>query len=127
MPKIELNTSLGTMDTTNDNIVIQSCLEDIKGGKSLDATGWPHMVIPGGHPIIKDDDGEYKPLALNEAGDAIDATKAAKTIGILKFSVLAAKPFAAIMVRGTVNEAAAVFAIPAGAKTPLGLIRFMSE
>ena len=116
-----------SVDTTNDNIVIVKMLEDIPGGKTLDVTGWPHATIPAGHPIIKDDDGEFKPIALNAEGDAIDATKAAKTIGILTCTILAEKPTASIMVRGTVNEAAAVYTIPAGCKTPLSLIRFTED
>lgn len=114
-----------TVDTTNDNIVVPVCLEDIPGGKTLDVTGWPDTVIPAGHPIILDDDGEYKPIAIN-AG-AIDNAKAAKTVGILTATILAEKPFAPIMVRGSVNEGALTYAIPAECKTPLSLIRFFEE
>lgn len=126
MAEVNLTSQI-QVDTTNDNIVIVKCLEDIPGGKALDVTGWPHTTIPAGHPIIKDDDGEYKPIALNVGGDAIDATKAAKTVGILVGTILTEQPAAAIMVRGTVNEAAAVYTIPAGCKAPLSLIRFVSE
>lgn len=116
-----------SVDTTNDNIVIVKMLEDMPGGKALDVTGWPHTTIPAGHPIIKDDDGNYKPIALNAEGIAIDATKAAKTVGILTRTILTENPQAPIMVRGTVNEAAAVFTIPSGCKTPLRLIRFTED
>ena len=120
----ELGTQMN-VDTTNDNIVIAQCFEDIPGGRTLDVTGWTPTTIPAGHPIILDDDGEYKPIALTDG--AIDDTKAAKTVGILKSTILTEKPFAAIMVRGSVNEGAAVYAIPAGCKSPLSLIRFFSE
>lgn len=120
-------TTQETIDTTNDSIVVSKMLETIPGGKTLDVTGWPHETIPGGHPIIKDDDGEYKPLALNAEGTEIDETKASKTVGILISTILTSKPIAAIMVRGSVNVEAAVYAIPAAAKNPLSLIRFWSE
>ena len=126
MAEVTLSSEI-KVNTTNDNIVIVKCLEDIAGGKILNVADWTPVSIPAGHPIIKDDDGEYKPLALNAEGTAIDATKAAKTIGILKATILTAQAMASIMIRGTVNEAVAMFAIPEAAKTPLSLIRFMSE
>lgn len=115
-----------SIDTTNDNIVIVKCLEDIPGGRTLDVAGWPHTTIPGGHPIIKEG-GEYKPIALNAEGTQIDPAQAANTVGILKGTILTDRPFAAIMVRGTVNQEAAVFTIPAECKAPLSLIRFTSD
>lgn len=126
MPTIDLATKTN-IDTTNDSIVIVKVIEGIPGGRTLDVTGWPHKTIPAGHPIIKDDDGEYKPLALNTEGTAIDATKAAKTVGVLTRTIAVAMPLAPVMVRGTVNENAAVFTIPSGVKTALSLIRFTSD
>lgn len=127
MTTINLTSSNYDVLTTNDNIVIVGMLEDIPGGRSLNVEGWPHDIIPGGHPIIKDTDDEYKPLALNSDGDAIDATKAAKTVGVLYRSVLTELALAPIMVRGSVNENAAVYTIPDAAKTALSLIRFTSD
>ncbi len=115
-----------SIDTTNDSIVIVHNMETIPGGKTLDVTGWGKTTIPAGHPIILDDDGEYKPIAL-DSNDEIDTANAAKTVGILVATILTESPLAAIMVRGTVNKEAAVYAIPAACQSPLSLIRFMSE
>lgn len=117
-------TTQTSVDTTNDSIVIVDNLESIPGGKTLDVTGWAPTTIPAGHPIILDA-GEYKPIALS--GSDIDETDAAKVVGILVATILTSKPLASIMVRGTVNDAAAVYAIPASCKAPLSLIRFASE
>lgn len=47
--------------------------------------------------------------------------------GILVASILTAKPFAAVMVRGTINKLAAPYAIIAAVETALPLIRFTND
>lgn len=113
------------MDTTNDTIVIAEALEYIRGGRTLDVTGWEKTTIPAGHPIIEDA-GEYKPIGLTEAGE-IDPTEADKTIGVLGGTVLTSDPRATIVVRGTVNDKAAVYTIPAACKEALPLVRFEAD
>lgn len=110
-----------------DNVIIPECLEDIKGGRSLDMEGWDKAtVIPAGLPVIVKD-GVYKPmpLASEEAiGTLPDQWQYA---GILRTSIPANAPMAAIMVRGTVNTAAVKFpltSILAALQTALPLIRF---
>jgi len=118
------------IDTTNDNIVVSNLLEDIPGGKALDVTGWPHAIIPAGHPVIKDDDGEYKPLALNSEGTAIETgagNKMDKVVGVLSATILTVRAFAPIAVRCRVNTEAVVYSIPATVQSNLSLITFFSE
>ncbi|MGB7842336.1 MAG: hypothetical protein WBL21_06065, partial [Salinimicrobium sp.] len=75
--------------------------------------------------------GVLKPLAIsNGTYDDLPAGHTYK--GILYGSILTAKPMAAVLVRGTVNEEAAknaheLPAYPAGAKTALSLIRFTKD
>lgn len=116
-----------TIDTTNDNIVIKSMIEDIPGGKALDVTGWNPTTIPAGHPIILSTSGEYQPIPLLEGDTEIDDTDADKTVGYLAGTILTAKPEASIMVRGTVNPNAAVYTIPTGCKTATPLVRFEGD
>jgi hypothetical protein len=64
----------GTTDqiiTGNDNIVIVNVFETIRGGRTLDVTGYPYDVLHAGHVIIKDADGEYKPMPLGGEGKIV--------------------------------------------------------
>ena len=112
-----------SVDTTNDTVVIAKNLETVAGGRTLDVTGFGDTEISAGHVIIKETaTGEYKPLPVT--GTLPGGHTYA---GILVASIKTDKALAAIMVRGTVNEAYAKYAIPAGAKTALSLINFISE
>ncbi len=124
--EIELGT-LSSVDTTTDNVVIENLLEDLRGGRSLDVSGWPvdRATIPAGWPIYKDG-GEYKPIELDEYNE-IDDTNADLCVGVLVGTILRAKPIAAIMVRGTVNVDAADFDIPEACQAKLSLIRISTE
>lgn len=116
-------TSKESIDTTRDSVVIVKNLETVAGGRTLDTTGFGDEEISAGHVIIRESaTGEYKPLPTRgrKPGGHYYA-------GILVASLKTAKPMAAIMVRGTVNEAYAKYAIPADAKTTLSLIRFINE
>jgi len=126
MAEINLTTQTN-VDTTNDNIVIVNSWQDIPGGKALDVTGWPHTTIPAGHPIVLGTSGEYKPIALNVDEITIDEAEAARTVGILKATILTEQPIAAIMVGGCINPSAAVYTIPAACKAVLPHIIFQSE
>ncbi|WP_142783356.1 hypothetical protein [Changchengzhania lutea] len=117
-------TSKNSVDTTNDSVVITKCLETVAGGRTLDVTGFGDTEISAGHVIIVDDaTGKiFKPLPTS-------GTKPAgySYAGILIASILTTNAQAAILVRGTVNEAWVKYAVPAGAKTDLSLIRFINE
>lgn len=125
-------TSQETVDTSKDNVTIVKVLETVPGGRTLDVsrTGLNALtVLKAGHIIIKETaTGEFK--ALGVSGGNYEALPAGhEYAGILCASVLTSKPHAAVLVRGTVNESSDLvpYAIPAGAKTALSLIRFTTD
>ena len=101
-----------TVDTAKDNVIIDKVFETIRGGRTLDVTGFAPTTISAGHVIILQA-GEYKP-------QPIDGTLDTLAVGILTVSILTAKPEAAIMTRGTVNEVPLAYPINAATKTALG-------
>ena len=118
--------------TGNDSIVIVENLESIRGGRTLDVTGFTPEVIKAGHVIIQSTaNGEYKPMPLASGDAAYDALPANHVYaGILVSTVRTKKAFAGIMVRGTVNPNATPFsmtAILAAVKTALPLIQFRAD
>lgn len=119
-----------TLDTGNDSIVIVDNFQSVRGGRSLDVTGFAPTTIKAGHVIIQETaTKEYKPMPVT--GNAYAALPAGHTYaGILVASILTAKPFAGIMVRGTVNPAAAPYpmtSILSVVKTALPLIDFRED
>lgn len=116
-----LQNSGEAIDTGNDTIVIVHNDETLRGGRTLDVVGFAPTVIKGGHVIIRETTGalDYKPLPVTGTLPADH-----EYAGILVSTILTAKPFASIMVRGTVNPNAAPYAIAAEVKTALPLIRF---
>lgn len=118
--------------TGNDNIVIVDNFQSIRGGRTLDVEDYPKDVLNAGHVIIHETaKDEYKPMPLNNDGDAYDALPEGHTYaGILIASVLTKRPFAGILVRGTVNPAAAPFpmtTILSALKSALPLIDFRED
>lgn len=119
------------VDTSYDGTTIPRCFETIPGGRSLDTTGFTAEVIQAGHLIIEETaTGVLKPMPVS--GTAYGTLPASHTYkGILVASILTAKPLAAIMVRGTINEEsfknATGFVTPGAAKTQLTLIRFVKD
>ncbi len=92
-----------TVDTSKDSIVIVDNFQSIRGGRTLDVTGFVPTVINAGHVIIKETaTNEYKPNPV--AGTAFAALPAGHTYaGIQINSVLTNKAMVGILVRGTVN------------------------
>lgn len=124
------------VDVGYDSVTIVANHEDIPGGKTLDTTGFAPTVIKAGHLVIVETaTGIYKPMPVNSGATAYNAWNTVSSghtaVGIVAASVLTAKPFVAIMVRGTVNEQAFVnnggFVAPSQAKTALSLIRFTKD
>jgi len=117
-------------DTGNDTIVIVKVLEAIPGGKTLDVTGFSPDVIPAGHLIIEETStGVLKPMPIS--GENYGALPASHTYkGVLISTILTAKPFAGIMVRGTVNKNASFYGIASvltAVRTALPLVRFTQD
>lgn len=132
MATANLNNEGQQIITGNDNVVIVDNFQSIRGGRTLDVTGFTPKIIKAGHVIIKETaTGEYKPMPVNTGETAYDALPADHTYaGILIASILTAKPFAGILVRGTVNPVAAPFpmtSILSAVKTALPLIDFRED
>ena len=88
----------------NDNIVIQKYISGIKGGRTLDVTGFTGDVIKAGHVIIVKD-GVYAPMPVS--GEAYGAlTSGYSYTGILYRSISTSRPEASIMTWGEVNSVA---------------------
>jgi hypothetical protein len=118
--------------TGNDNIVIVDNFQSIRGGRTLDVTGFAPEVIKAGHVIIKETaTGEYKPMPVNAGGTAYGTLPASHTYaGIQINTVRTKRPMAGILVRGTVNYKAAPYpmdTILAAVKTALPLIDFRED
>ena len=122
--------------TGNDNIVIVDVFQSIRGGRTLDVTGFTPEVIKAGHVIIKETaTGEYKPMPVDLTTDPANPAYAELPTGhtyagILIQSLLTKRPMAGIMVRGTVNPAAAPYPmdeILSDLKESLHLIDFRED
>ena len=67
----DLTNPIEDLITGNDNIVIVDNFQSIRGGRTLDVTGYPYNVLHAGHVIIKSADGEYKPMPLTGDGNIV--------------------------------------------------------
>jgi hypothetical protein len=123
--------------TGNDNIVIVDNFQSVRGGRTLDTTGFAPEVIKAGHVIIQATNGtkDYKPMPVDvttSPANPVYASLPANHVyaGILIASIPTKKPFAGILVRGTVNPAAAPYpmsGILAAVKAALPLIDFRED
>ena len=117
----------------NDNIVIVDNFQSIRGGRTLDITGFTEDVIPAGTIVIQDDATKvYKPAPI--ADGAYEALPEAHTIvGIVISSIPTNRAFAGILVRGTVNINAAPYGLSdndsllASAEEALPLVEFTHD
>jgi hypothetical protein len=119
-----------TYSTGNDNIVIVDVFASIRGGRTLDVTGFTPTVIKAGHLIIQETaTGEFKPMPVS--GSAYAALPAGHTYaGVLINTILKSKPFAGILTQGTVNHVAGPYTITtilAAVKAALNLIDFRAD
>lgn len=132
MAVTNLNNSKESFNTGMDNVVIVDNLQSIRGGRSLNVTGYPEDIIKAGHVIIKETStGDYKPMPLNGGGTEYNTLPGGHTYaGILIASIKKEKPFAGILVRGTVNINATPFkmtSIIEAVRTALPLIDFRAD
>lgn len=93
----------------DDSIVIQKYISGIKGGRTLDVTGFADSVIKAGHVIIVKN-GTYAPMPVSENAYGTLPSGYAYA-GVLYRSIPTAKPAASIMTRGEVNAVAAPYAM----------------
>lgn len=101
------------IDMSKDSIVIIENIASIKGGKSLDTTGYTLDVLKAGHIIIKETaTGNYKPMPLAVGNLAYDTLPAGHVyVGVLVATILTKRPFAGVMLEGYVNENASPFPV----------------
>lgn len=116
----------------NDNIVIVNYFDGIRGGRTLDMTGYDEKVVKAGHVLIKTSDGKIQPLPVSEGAYVPLATDAtSKYYGYLVATIPADKPFAAIMTRGTINPKATPYpmtdALITAVKAALPLIDYQED
>lgn len=104
-----------TVDTSKDNVIIDKIIETVRGGRTLDVTGFAPTYIQAGHVILKNAAGEYVPQPVDGS-----LPVGSEAVGILTVSVLASKPQASIMSRGTVNEVQLAYPINQATKDALG-------
>lgn len=127
-----LTNSREDMLTSNDNVVIVDVFQSIRGGRTLDVSGYSPGVIAAGHVIIKETStGVYKPMPVDSGGSAYASLpEGHEYAGILISSIRTVRPFAGIMVRGTVNPVASPYpldGILSAVKTALPLIDFRED
>lgn len=92
-----------------DSVIIRNYVNGVKGGKVLDMKGFKPEVLKCGHVVIKSKDDVYKPLPLNEAGDAYADLPANHTyVGIATTSIEWSKEgsLVGILTAGEVNDKA---------------------
>lgn len=125
-----LNNSGNSFDNGNDGIVIIKNLEVIPGGRTLDTTGFTPANVKEGHLVIEETaTGVLKPMPVS--GSDYAALPANHTYaGVVISTVLTAKPFVSILLRGSVNHEAAPYgmsSILAAVKTALPLVIFTKD
>ncbi len=82
MATANLNNDVVNGSASKDSIVIVDNFQSIRGGKTLDTTGFTPAVIQAGHVIIKETaTGEYKPMPATELSEDGVATIGTVTEG----------------------------------------------
>ena len=121
-----------SVDTGLDGVVIQKMIEDVPGGRTIDVTDVEAAygnILKAGHPILRHP--TTKDFKAQEVAAGVYKAPAGgyEYYGILYVSVPMDKALGSIMVRGTVNEAAAEeYGLPpylSAGKSALTLIRFV--
>ena len=108
-----------------DSKVIVNALGDIPGGRTLDMSAWTQDILRSGHIIIEQN-GIYKPLPTNAGGTAYASIPSgANAVGVLRFSLLATDPRAAIVTIGQINAAASPYPVTTAIKNALPRIEFL--
>lgn len=125
MATVDLNRDSLLVDDGNDGKVIIANLADIPGGRALDMTGFDGDVVKAGHIIKHNTESDaYAPLGVSgEKYVALSDNE--EYAGVLKASVLASKPAAAILTVGQVNAAASPYPVTADIIAGLPQIKFL--
>ena len=134
MATASLNRENILVEGGKDSIVIVRDLSDIPGGATLDVSAWDEDKILAGHIIKRNlstgelsplgvSNGQYVDLASSEVGG--ETVYSEEYAGVLKYSVLKSKPFAAILTIGSVNAKASPYPVNADIKAGLKTIDFL--
>ncbi len=109
MPEVNLKNESVRVGGSKSDVAITHKTADIPGGRTLDTAGFTAEVIESGHVIIRETTTDvYKPMPVT--GDTYAALpEGHEFAGVLDGSILTAKPAAAIMVEGTVNNLASPY------------------
>lgn len=112
-----------SVTTGFESIVIVDNFKSLRGGRTLDTAAFASanplvLILMAGHVIIRETaTGTYRPMPIASAaqpytGVAYGALTAGHTYaGYLINTILVAKPFAGIMVEGTINPLAEPYTI----------------
>ena len=128
MATANLNNDPVYIDDGMDSIIVIKDLGDIPGGRTLNVANFAgKTVIKAGHIIVADDTtGVLEPLAIDAGTGTYVADTTGKTYkGVLKRTILTAKPMAAILTIGQVNAGASPYAVTAAIKAALPRIEFL--
>lgn len=117
-----------------DSVIIAKHISDIKGGRTLDLTGFDGSnligtVIPASWPIITNGSGVYKPLQVASVDSSTGVITLAEIAsgftyaGVLYRSISKADGAASILTQGEVN----VEAVPFDADAYTAIIKAMNE
>lgn len=116
------------IDDGKDSVIIIRDLGDVPGGAALDVTNFSAVdVIQAGHVIVKDDaTGVLEPLQIDsDTGTYVVDTTGKTYVGVLKKTILSAKPMAAVLTIGQVNKTASPYAVTAAIIAALPRIEFV--
>lgn len=91
-----------------DSVVIRHYVAGIKGGRTLDTTGFAPSAVEAGHLVIFDPDTEvYKPMPIAADGKSFGTLPSNhKYVGVVVNSVPASRAMVGIMYNGEVNDLA---------------------
>ena len=96
----------------NDHIVIKDYISGYDGGRTLDTEGYSLPYIKAGHVVIKNAEGNFKPMPIS--GETYAALpEGFEYAGVVVGTVPTKRPFVGVLTRGTVNHKAAPFTMDA--------------
>lgn len=118
--------------TSKDNVIIVDIFQSVRGGRTLDITGFPNPVIRAGHVVIMETaTREFKPMPVNTDGTAYGTLPAGhEYAGIVIQSKATKDPRVGILLRGTVNYKAVYIPLTPileDVKEALNLIKFVED
>ena len=130
-----LNQEWMRIDSANDSIVIRNYGAGIKGGRTLDMSGFPSDLkcIRAGHIVIRSTEDEtlYKPMPVASDGKNYDSLpENFEYVGVVVATKPVDYPLVGIMYAGEVNDVASpypVTSIKAALKTALPGLVFMHD